>query len=121
MTPGQRNMTPGQRKTMYLNCLRAAECVLTFGHMPQWGAGAWRAFHDARRALSSAIMELGTVTPRIDPPAILRSEVEGVAMNLAVMASEALHPDRPTVADEALMGVVATLCHALAEIAKENA
>ena len=53
---------------------------------------------------------LATVTPVTKPPpAILRSEVEGVALNLACMASEALHPDRPTVADEALIGVVATL------------
>jgi hypothetical protein len=114
-------MTPGQRKTMYLNCLRAAERILTFEHSPQWGAGAWRAFHDARSVLAGTFSALATVTPAPNPPpAILRSEVEGVAMNLAVMASEALHPARPTVADEALMGVIATLRRALAEIAKET-
>ena len=114
-------MTPGQRKTMYLACLRAAERTLTFGHAPQWGAGTWRAFHDARHALADAATLLREVTPApATPPAILRSEVEGVAMNLAAMAADALHPDRPTVADEALMGVVATLRHALAEIAKET-
>ena len=115
-------MTPGQRKTMYLACLRAAERTLTFGHAPQWGAGTWRAFHDARHALADAATLLRTVTLEpANPPAILRSEVEGVAMNLACMASAALNPAWTTPADEALMGVVATLRHALAEIAKENA
>ena len=114
-------MTPGQRKTMYLACLHGAAHALTYEHSPKWGGNAGRALQDARRALASAIMELDTVTPAPNPPpAILRSEVEGVAMSLAVMASEALHPDRPTVADEALMGVVATLRHALGEIAKET-
>ena len=114
-------MTPGQRKTMYLNCLHGAAHTLTFERSPKWGTNAGRALQDARRSIASAIMELATVTPAPDaPPAILRSDVEGVALNLAVMASEALHPDRPTVADEALMGVVATLRHALAEIAKET-
>jgi len=114
-------MTPGQRKTMYLHCLHGATHALTYEHSPKWGGNAGRALHDARADLARAARLLSEVTPRIDPPAILRSEVEGVAMNLAVMASEALHPDRPTVADEALMGVVATLSRALAEIAKENA
>ena len=114
-------MTPGQRKTMYLNCLRAAERILTFEHTPQWGAGAWRAFNDARSVLAGTFSALVLVTRApANPPAILRSEVEGVAMSLAAMAADALHPDRPTVADEALMGVVATLRAALAEIAKET-
>ncbi len=114
-------MTPGQRKTMYLNCLHGAAHALTYEHSPKWGGNAGRALQDARPALASAIMELDTVTPAPNPPpAILRSEVEGVALNLAVMASEALHPDRPTVTDEALMGVVATLRQALAAIAKET-
>ena len=115
-------MTPGTRKTMYLACLHGAAHVLTFERSPKWGTNAGRALQDARRALASAIKELATVTPAPNPPpAILRSEDEGVALNLAVMASEALHPDRPTVTDAALMGVVATLRRALAEIAKENA
>jgi len=114
-------MTARQRKTMYLDCLHGAAHALTYERSPKWGANTGRALQDARRALASAIMELGTVTPAPNPPpAILRSEVEGVALNLAVMASEALHPDRPTVTDEALMGVVATLSRALAEIAKET-
>ena len=113
-------MTPGQRKTMYLNCLRAAERILAFEHTPQWGAGAWRAFNDARSVLAGTFGALVLVTPDVAPPAILRSEVECVAMNLAAMAADALHPDRPTVADGALMGVVATLRRALAEIAKET-
>ena len=115
-------MTPGQRKTMYLHCLHGAAHALTHEHAPQWGAMKGRAFQDARRALADAWGALATVTPAPNPPpAILRSEVEGVALNLAVMASEALHPDRPTVTDAALMGVVATLRQALTEIAKENA
>ena len=114
-------MTPGQRKTMYLNCLHGAAHALTYEHSPKWGGNAGRALQDARRALASAVMELDTATPApTAPPAILRSEVEGVAMTLATMAADALHPDRPTVADEALMGVVATLRAALAEIAKET-
>ncbi len=114
-------MTPGARKTMYLACLQGASRALMYEHSPKWGANAGRALGDARADLSVAVNMLRDVTPDITPPAILRSEVEGVAMNLAVMASEALHPDHPTVTDEALMGVVATLRAALAEIAKENA
>ena len=84
--------------------------------------GSARAFDDARSVLAGAYSALATVTPAPDaPPAILRSEVEGVAMNLACMASSALNPAWTTPTDEALMGVVATLRHALAEIAKENA
>jgi hypothetical protein len=80
-----------------------------------------RAFQDARRALADAWGALATVTPAPNPPpAILRSEVEGVALNLACMAADAINPDRPTVTDAALMGVVATLRRALAEIAKET-
>ena len=115
-------MTPGQRKTMYLHCLHGAAHALTHEHAPQWGAMKGRAFQDARRALADAWGALATVTPAPDaPPAILRSEVEGVAMNLACMASSALNPAWTTPTDEALMGVVATLRHALDEIAKENA
>ena len=115
-------MTPGTRKTMYLAALQGAAHALTYEHSPKWGANAARALGDACADLAVAANMLATVTPASDaPPAVLRSEVEGVALNLAVMASEALHPDRPTVTDEALMGVVATLRHALAEIAKENA
>ncbi len=113
-------MTPGQRKTMYLAALQGAAHALTYEHSPKWGANAGRALRDARADLADAASLLREVTPN-PPPAILRSEVEGVALNLAVMASEALHPDRPTVADAALMGVVATLRQALTEIAKENA
>ena len=114
-------MTPGQRKTMYLNCLRAAERILTFGHTPQWSANSARAFDDARSVLAGTFSALAAVTPAPNPPpAILRSEVEGVALNLACMASSALNPAWTTPADEALMGVVATLRHALGEIAKEN-
>ena len=114
-------MTPGQRKTLYLNCLRAAERILTYEHSPKWSANAGRAFEDARSVLAGTFSALATVTPAPNPPpAILRSEVEGVAMNLVVMVADAMHPDRPTVADEALMGVVATLRQALAEISKEN-
>ena len=114
-------MTPGARMTMYLNCLRAAERILTFGHTPQWSANSGRAFNDARSVLAGTLSALATVTPApADPPAILRSEVEGVALNLACMASDALHPDRPAVTNEALMIVVATLRRALAEIAKET-
>ena len=114
-------MTPGTRKTMYLACLHGAAHALTYEHSPKGGGNAGRALQDARRALADAWGALATVTPAPNPPpAILRSEVEGVAMNLAVMASEALHPDRPTVADAALMGVVATLRQALTEIAKET-
>ncbi len=114
-------MTPGARKTMYLACLQGASRALMYEHSPKWGANAGRALGDARADLSVAVNMLRDGTPDITPPAILGSEVEGVAMNLAVMASEALHPDHPTVTDEALMGVVATLRAALAEIAKENA
>ena len=115
-------MTPGQRRTMYLHCLHGAAHALTHEHAPQWGAMKGRAFQDARRALADAWGALATVTPAPDaPPAILRSEVEGVALNLACMASSALNPAWPTPADEALMGVVATLRQALATIAKENA
>ena len=114
-------MTPGQRKIMYLACLHGAAHVINHEHSPKRGANAAQALRDARADLTDAASLLLDVTPNVSPPAILRSEVEGVAMNLACMASEALHPDRPTVADEALMGVVATLRHALAEIAKENA
>ena len=107
---------------MYLNCLHGAAHTLTFEHSPKWGGNAGRALHDARADLARAANLLSEVTPALNPPpAILRSEVEGVALNLACMASEALHPDRPTVTDAALMGVVATLRHALGEIAKENA
>ena len=115
-------MTPGTRKTMRLACLQGATRALIYEHSPKWGANATRALGDACADLAVAANMLATVTPAPDaPPAILRSEVEGVALNLACMASEALHPDRPTVTDEALMGVVATLRHALDEIAKENA
>ena len=115
-------MTPGTRKSMYLACLHGAADAMTYHHSPKWGANAARALGDACADLAVAANMLATVTPAPDtPPAVLRSEVEGVALNLAVMASEALHPDRPTVTDAALMGVVATLRHALAEIAKENA
>ena len=115
-------MTPGTRKTMYLACLHGASHALTHEHLPKWGANAARALDDARTNLGFAANLLSGETPAPNPPpAILRSEVEGVALNLAVMASEALHPDRPTVTDAALMGVVATLRRALAEIAKENA
>ena len=114
-------MTPGQRKTMYLAALQGAAHALTYEHSPKWGANAGRALQDARRALASAIMELDTVTPAPNPPpAILRSEVEGVALNLACMASSALNPAWTTPTDEALMGVVATLRRALGEIAKET-
>ena len=114
-------MTPGQRKTMYLHCLHGAAHALTYENSPKWGDNAAQTLRDARVDLADAASLLRGVTPNITPPAILRSEVEGVALNLAVMASEALHPDRPTVTDAALMGVVATLRHALGEIAKENA
>ena len=114
-------MNPGARKTMYLTCLHGAADAMTYHHSPKWGANAGRALRDAQGALAVAASLLRDVTPDVTPPAILRSEVEGVAMNLACMGADALHPDRPTVADEALMGVVATLRQALAEIAKENA
>ena len=114
-------MTPGQRKTMYLAALQGAAHALTYEHSPKWGANAGQALRDARADLADAASLLREVTPNITPPAILRSEVEGVAMNLACMASSALNPAWTTPADEALMGVVATLRHALAEIAKENA
>ena len=113
-------MTPGQRKTMYLNCLRAAERILTFEHTPQWGAGAWQALNDARSVLAGTFSALVMVTPDVTPPAILRSEVEGVAVNLACMAADALHPERPTPDDAAFMGVVSVLRRALTEIAKET-
>ncbi len=114
-------MTPGTRKTMLIACLHGAAHTLAYEHSPKWGGNAGRALQDARRALADAGDALAAVTPKpAEPPAILRSEVEGVALNLAVMASAALHPDHSTVTDEALMGVVATLRHALAEIAKET-
>ena len=113
-------MTPNARKTMYLAALQGAARILNYEHLPKWTADAGRAMRDARADLADAATLLRGVTPNITPPAILRSEVDGVAMNLATMATDALHPDRPTVTDEALMGVVATLRHALAEIAKEN-
>jgi hypothetical protein len=112
-------MTPGTRKTMLLACLHGAAHTLTYEHSPKWGGNAGRALQDARADLSRAAKMLAEVTPTINPPPILRSEVEGVALNLALMAANALHPDRPTPTDEALMGVVATLNRALAEIAKE--
>ena len=114
-------MTPGTRKSMYLACLHGAADAMTYHHSPKWGANAGRALRDAQGALAIAASLLRDVTPDVAPPAILRSEVEGVALNLACMASDALHPDRPTVTDAALMGVVATLRHTLGEIAKENA
>ena len=115
-------MTPGQRKTMRLACLQGATRALIYEHSPKWGANATRALGDACADLAVAANMLATVTPAPNPPpALLRSEVEGVAMNLACMASSALNPAWTTPTDEALMGVVATLRHALAEIAKENA
>lgn len=114
-------MTPGARKAMYLACLHGASRAIAYEHAPKWGNTAARALSDARAALASAIMGLGEVTPLPDaPPVILRSEVEAVALSLAVMAADALHPDRPTPDDAALAGVVSTLRHALAEIAKEQ-
>ena len=112
-------MTPAMRKWTYERCLRAAVEVLRYAHSPVWGVISARAFEEARAALSEARDYLATATPDVPASAILRSEVEGVALSLAVMAADALHPDRPTPTDEALMGVVATLRRALAEIAKE--
>lgn len=113
-------MTPGQRKTMHLNCLRAAERILTYEHSPKWSANAGRALEDARSVLAGTFSALATVTPPIEPAAVLRSEVEGVALNLACMAADALHPGRPTPDDAAFMGAVVTLRHSLGEIAKET-
>ena len=114
-------MTPGQRKTMYLHCLHGAAHVLTYENSPKWGSNAGRALRDARVDLADAASLLREVTPNITPPAILRSEVEGVAMNLACMASSALNPAWTTPTDEAIMGVVAALRRALDENPKENA
>lgn len=110
-------MTPATRKTMYLACLHGAAHAMTY----ETGGNAGRSLADARANLSRAVKLLSEVTPRINPPAILRSEIEGIALNLAVMVADAMHAHCPTVADEALMGVVATLSRALAEIAKESA
>ena len=93
-------MTPGTRKTMYLACLHGAAHVLTYEHSPKWGVNAARALGDARADLAVAANMLATVTPAPNPPpAILRSEVEGVAMSLACMASSALNPAWTTPTD----------------------